>query len=110
MSDEERIARTEAVFREVNEAIARTAENLESDEAQFVCECADVGCADRITADLDEYERVREHPTRFLLMPGHEKRSVERVVEHKGEFTIVEKVERTVVRIVRAMNPRAKPA
>ena len=106
MSAEERIARTEAVFREVNEAIARTAENLDSDEAQFVCECADSGCADRITADLDDYERVREHPTHFLLMPGHEKRSVERVVEHTGEYTIVEKVERTVARIVRAMNPR----
>jgi hypothetical protein len=109
MSNEERIARTEAVFREVNEAIAKTAENLDSEEAQFVCECGDSDCADRITAELDDYERVRAHATHFILMPGHEKRSVERVVEHNGHYTVVEKVERTVARIVRAMNPRTKP-
>ena len=110
MTDEERIAKTEAVFREVNEAIAKTAVTFEADEAQFVCECADAECAHRITADLMEYEAVREHPTRFLLAPGHEKRSVERVVERRDGYSIVEKVERTVAQIVRRLNPRARPA
>jgi hypothetical protein len=110
MSDEERIAKTEAVFREVNEAIARTAENLEADEADFVCECAEPDCAQRITADLMDYEAVREHATRFILAPGHEKESVERVVEETRDYAIVEKVERTVASIVRRMNPRANPA
>lgn len=108
--DKARIARTEAVFREVNEAIAKTAEGLESDEAAFVCECADAECADRIRADLDEYERVRENATHFMLAPGHEKPSVERVVERHGGYAVVEKFERTVAGIVRRMNPRAEPA
>src|SRR5438034_1901233 len=110
MSDEERIARTEAVFREVNEAIARTAENLEADETEFVCECAAPDCAQRVTAELMEYEAVREHATHFILAPGHEKESVERVVERRRGYAVVEKIERTVVRIVRQLNPRARPA
>src|SRR5438094_4434281 len=108
MSDEERIARTEAVFREVNEAIAKTAENLEADETEFVCECADPECAQRITADLMEYEAVREFGTHFILAPGHEKESVERVIERRRDYAVVEKIERTVVRIVRQMNPRTR--
>jgi len=107
MSDVERIARTEAVFREVNEAIARTAATLDTDEAAFVCECSELQCAQRVTADLDDYEAVREHATRFILAPGHAQESVERVVEETPHYSVVEKVERRVAAIVRALNPRA---
>ena len=51
--DEAKMARTESAFREVNEAIAKTAERFEATEADFVCECADPDCAHRITAELD---------------------------------------------------------
>lgn len=107
MSEEARIARTESVFREVNEAIAKTAERFEADEAEFVCECADPSCAHRLEADLADYEEVREHATHFLLAPGHEVPRVERVIRGNGEYAVVEKVERTVASIARQMNPRA---
>jgi hypothetical protein len=108
--DNEQIAKTEAVFREVNEAIASAADRLEADEAEFVCECADAECAHRITAGLEEYDRVREEPTRFILKPGHEQPRVERVVRREGDYTIVEKFERTVARIVTQLDPRASAA
>ena len=57
--DQERMARTESAFREVNEAIAETAERFEAEEADFVCECADPECAHRMTAALEDYEEVR---------------------------------------------------
>jgi hypothetical protein len=56
-------ARTEALFRSVNNHIAAAAEDSVVDEAEFVCECADPECADRIEAPLDEYEDICTDPT-----------------------------------------------
>jgi hypothetical protein len=108
--NDEKIARTESLFREVNEAIAKTAESLELDEPEFVCECADPTCVHRVTAGLDEYERVRAHPTRFLLKHGHELPRVERVVRRTREYAVVEKFEKTVARVARRLDPRTEPA
>lgn len=108
--DEARLARTESAFREVNEAIAKTAARFDGSEADFVCECADPGCAHRVTADLDAYEEIRADPTHFLVALGHEVPEIERVVARRGGYEVVEKVGRTVARIVSALNPRTRPA
>src|SRR5215210_2106079 len=104
--DKVQLGRNEALFREVNEAIAATADGLHSDEADFVCECGDPACTQRITAPLDDYERVREDPTRFILEPGHDEPRIERVVRETKDYAVVEKFERTVVGIVRGLNRR----
>jgi hypothetical protein len=108
--DQERMARTEAAFREVNEAIAETAARFEAEEADFVCECADPQCADRVTAELEDYEDVRSEGTQFLLALGHHQPKVERVVEHTADFDVVEKIVPKMRRIVRRLNPRAAPS
>lgn len=109
MSQEEvRIGTTEAIFRSVNERIAESAERFDSDSAEFVCECHDRSCTHRVTASLDDYEHVREEPTRFLLAPGHDDAHVERVVVRSRRFWIVEKFERTVAATVRRLNPRTQ--
>jgi hypothetical protein len=82
--------RTEALFRSVNNHIAAATDGL-VDEAEFVCECADAGCADRLEAPLDDYEDVRTDPKRFLVKPGHADEEVERVVSDEGDYEIVEK-------------------
>jgi hypothetical protein len=43
------------------------------------------------STDASEYADVRDHPTRFFLVPGHEEDLVDRVVETRIGFTIVEK-------------------
>ena len=101
------MARTESAFREVNEAIATTAAKLDAGSTEFVCECADPRCADRLMADLDEYEEVRSEPTRFLLAPGHDEPEIERIVERTGEYNVVEKFGPVVTPIVRQLDPRA---
>ena len=112
MTDEQaRIARTEALFRNVNERIAESAERFDSDNTEFVCECADQACTDRVEATLDEYQDVRADATRFLLRPGHEDTRVERVVERRGtRHAVVEKFDRLVAQTVRRLNPRAQSA
>jgi hypothetical protein len=109
MIDEAEIARTESLFRHVNERIAETAERFESPEASFVCECSDRDCADRVEAPLAEYERIREEPTRFLLAPGHEERPVERPVGGGPGYRIVEKLGLAGV-VARQLDPRAQTA
>jgi hypothetical protein len=106
-SENELKARTEAAYREVNEVIARAAAQFEAEEADFVCECGDPHCAHRVTAQLDEYERVRADSTQFLLAVGHDDPEVERVVARGSGYRIVEKLGASVQRIVRGLDPRA---
>ena len=89
---EQRAARNEALFREVNENIARLEERYGSTitESVFICECADEGCTDRLTVDLDTYQRVREQPRLFFVLPGHQDPELERVVE-THDYLVVEK-------------------
>jgi hypothetical protein len=89
---DERSARTEALFRDVNERIAESAEGFDADEADFVCECGEQACTERVSATLDEYERVRADGTRFLIRPGHENERIERVVERAERYVIVDKL------------------
>jgi hypothetical protein len=103
----EQIARTESVFREVNERIADSAGRFDGDEAAFVCECADPACTERVDLPLEEYEDVREEGTRFVVAHGHEDERVETVVRHEPEHQVVEKSRNALVkRIVRRLDPR----
>ena len=102
----DRIARTQSLFREVNERIAETAERFDSDDAEFVCECADPTCTDRIDTSIEQYESVRSDGATFLLTPGHEDERVEQIVAAEKGMTIVEKRHPSVAPLVRALDPR----
>ena len=110
VDDREKRARTEAVFRDVNERIAESAERFDADTTEFVCECADANCAHRLEATLDEYEEVRADGATFLVAPGHAQTDIERVVADRGRFHVVEKVQRKVRETVTRLNPRADAA
>jgi hypothetical protein len=105
-----RIAKTEALFRDVNERIAEASERFDSEEAEFMCECANPGCAERLEVPLTEYEQVREDATTFLLNPEHVKPDVEKIVRRRRGYAIVRKIDRAVAKIVRRLDPRAEPA
>jgi hypothetical protein len=89
-----RIGQNEVVFREVNERLRELGEgfSLVSEIAEFVCECGDSGCAERVQLPLSEYERVRSDAKWFVVVPGHELPEYEKVVEKKDGYTIVEKL------------------
>jgi hypothetical protein len=106
MSTAEEIARNEAFFRAVNEGIAEASEKFESEEAEFLCECGDAHCTHRLQVTLEEYETVREHPTRFIVRRGHVEPEIEDVVRRRRRYAIVDKVDRVAARIVRRLNPR----
>jgi hypothetical protein len=105
-----KIARTESLFRDVNERIAETSERFAADEAEFMCECSDPACAERLEVPLEVYEDVRADATTFLLNPDHVEADVEKIVRRRSGYAIVKKVDEAVARIVRQLNPRAETA
>ena len=107
--ERERIAKTEALFRNVNEGIAETSEQLESQEGHFICECGDPACTERIEVPVREYERVREDATTFVVEPGHVE-ATERVVANGRRYAVIRKVDRAMAAIARRLNPRTKTA
>ena len=91
-SREERLAKNEVIFRTVNEAIEQKALELGGlDEYQFICECSQSDCFERITLTLHEYEEIRRAGVRFVVRTGHEDVEVELVVGTRGGYSIVEK-------------------
>jgi hypothetical protein len=105
----ERIAKTEALFRNVNEGIAEASERLESDDGHFICECGDPGCTERIELPISEYEHVRGDATKFVVEPGHVKNG-EQVLAQRQRYAVIRKVDRAMASIVRRLNPRPKTA
>ncbi len=90
---QERAGRNEAIFREVNENIAKLEDRMGSGSEWLpvICECATATCTTQIEIGLDDYARVRRHPDQFIVARGHEQPDVERVVEEHREYSIVEK-------------------
>jgi hypothetical protein len=87
------VARNEALFRSVNEKIESLNERfgVASERAEFVCECADELCTERVTLTLGEYEGVRRVPTHFVVIHGHVNHQFEKVVGSVDGYVVVEK-------------------
>src|SRR5213083_102488 len=99
----ERVARNEAAFRKVNEAIERGRETRDG-LIGFVCECGRLGCNELIELTLAEYEAVRGDARRFAIRHGHEM-AAEEVVERHERYMVVAKRGRAG-RTAEASDPR----
>jgi hypothetical protein len=84
--------RNEALFREVNERIEDVSTTLVRDAPmEFLCECDDTDCVEKVSATRAEYEAIRAVATHFVVLPGHEDPGVEHVVQQTERFVVVEK-------------------
>ena len=89
---QQRAGANEATIRDVNEGIERGQWPGEEDApVGFRCECAQLGCNQLIELSVREYEDIRAHPRRFVVVPGHEAPDVETVIEAGPRYVIVEK-------------------
>jgi hypothetical protein len=84
-----RLERNEAVFRAVNEEI--DGHGPDDSAHAYVCECADLRCRETIILTHDEYRRVRQVPSQFAIVQGHEVPEIERVVARLESHLVVEK-------------------
>jgi hypothetical protein len=104
-----RIGLNEAVFREVNERVRSINEGFGGrlETAEFVCECGDTACTERIRLTMTEYENLRAKPTHFAIKDGHEIPDVEDVVERCENYIVVEKKAGDPAELARAVDPRS---
>jgi hypothetical protein len=105
---ERRIGRNEALFREVNDRIERVTETLEvtPDTIRILCECGNESCTEQVTVPVSEYERIRSDPELFIVIPGHEKSSVEQIVERHGDYDVVRKESGDAAELAHELDPR----
>jgi hypothetical protein len=90
-----RATRNQALYREVNEKIHElnaVFEQFAALSGTWVCECADEDCTAVMELTVAEYESLRAHPNRFAVLRGHVYDDVERVVEERDAYVIVEKL------------------
>jgi hypothetical protein len=103
---ERRQIENEMIFRRRNETITEGLEELKTMEEAgndpglvgdadlilfFRCECSDENCNQRIPVRLDEYQALHADRKMFIMKPGHEVDSLERVVQTHDEFIAVKK-------------------
>ena len=94
--DAARVARNEELFRELNERLGDINENAVAEMggiSEWICECADGTCIERVPMSFEEYETIRASGRRFLVAPAdeHVQPDVENVVERNDRYWVVEK-------------------
>jgi hypothetical protein len=93
-----RIGENEVMFRTANERIELEAQSVDMfvTPVPFFCECPDLSCTETVELTLDEYEEIREGPTRFFCVPGHQALAVQAnaavVVEIRPDAVIADKI------------------
>jgi hypothetical protein len=109
-----RLAKNEALFREVNERISEITQELASGMANrepidgLVCECSDPECLERLgPITIAEYEAVRQDPRRFIIVAGHQAADVEDIVDRQPTYWTVEKHEGAPSDVARDRDPRS---
>jgi hypothetical protein len=103
---EERAAQNEVLFRSVNEAIEKLGRESSQRYVEFICECSDGTCAQRIPLTISEYEEVRSESRWFAILPGHLAAPIEHVVRETERYVIVEKDTPAAAEIADISDPR----
>jgi hypothetical protein len=114
MNRDEQRARNETLFRNLNERLKEIDDGLDTavvgaaviDREEFFCECGTLDCMARLEMTREEYESVRAHPTRFLVLLDHVDDAIETVVETHARYTVVEKLGEQA-EIAREHDPRS---
>src|SRR3954464_3345953 len=92
-----KLAANQSRFRRSNERLQRAARSHRfraADRVPFLCEGADPGCFEAVMLSMEENDRIREHPSRFVLVAGHEDAEAahERIIEAEKGYAIVGKL------------------
>src|SRR5690348_1376830 len=97
-SSERRLIENELLFRDAN---LRVQQQIQEDRSgrgltpgtkvHFYCECSNFRCRDRIILTAGEYQAAHQDNRHFIILPGHENRAVERVIQSSPVYSVVEK-------------------
>ena len=86
----------QSLFRDLNERInaLRQSRSVWVRMDEWLCECADETCAERVVMTPEEYAKLRASPTLFAVAPDdvHVFPEAERIIEKREGYWVVEKV------------------
>ena len=105
-----RIGENEGLFRQVNERVKQLNVGFSAvlEYGEFVCECGDEKCAERLRLTPEEYEHVRAEPADFIVKHGHVAPDVEEVVFENDRYQVVRKFEGGPAELASRRDPRAE--
>jgi hypothetical protein len=83
---EDRVGFSRATLRKVNDGMRR---NGHGGPGVFVCECGRIGCNQLVELGAPEYEALRGHHYRFLLLKGHELPECDEIVASHNGYVVV---------------------
>jgi hypothetical protein len=92
---DKRIAKNETVLRATNREMERAdqAEGATLGELiEVLCECGRQGCGGVITMTVADYDAVHSQADRFVVLRGHESTEIEKVVEERAGYVVVDKI------------------
>lgn len=102
----EREAHRQTVVRAGNEVIARSGADAGAARFTVSCECGDAGCRSHLDVTAAEYQAVRDHGSRFLIVARHENAETSIVYRSSPGFDEIESLGGEPLRIVLRADPR----
>jgi len=106
----QRAAENQSLFREINERVKELNTGFGDvlPMGEWICECSNDTCVERVQLLMTEYEVVRGDGSRFLVAPNDEHvwHDVETLVERNERYWVVEKEGFTAV-LTEDANPRS---
>lgn len=103
---EERVVRNEVAAREINEAIEESDTRPASTFIHVLCECGVEDCERVLAITRPVYERARNDPRQFVILPPHLISEIEDVVLESDGFLIVAKRKGTPEDLAVRTDPR----
>lgn len=95
---EARLVKNEQLLRDQNATATKAIRQYFSDEkdvlhapVNFTCECSDLECRKPVKASIADYNDIHERRDLFMVSPGHERLTVERVIRQTADYHVVEK-------------------
>jgi hypothetical protein len=88
-----RAGESQDLFRRANQGLEKAIRSKVSEDRPipFLCECLDESCTSSVEITLSEYDQVRAHANRYVIVPGHLTLDGEHVLEEDGRRAVVEK-------------------
>lgn len=106
-----RAAKNQSLFREINERVKDLNDAFEglTHSGEWICECANNQCVEKLAMSSEEYEAIRKEGTHFFVAPSdkHVWPDVERVITRNERYWVVEKVG-LGGRMAEQVDPRSK--
>ena len=100
-ASDDQLVENQVVFRKSNKQVSETFAKFKSIGEQtgddldanilFFCECSDEKCKQRVEMKQSTYDQLHSNDNRFIILPGHNIPTIERIIQKGNAYLIVEK-------------------